>query len=505
MKQSGDILRFTEREKEVIGLLLQGKSNKQIALALDISKSTVEFHLKNIYLKLRVSSRTEAILNLSTSHLLKSTGGQDKEDLWQTTGETSGPIVYSSQAKQFFDPKEEKAMKNRTMISISLSVIALAIALGVFAYLRFETENSELPSSTSAAATPVNTPRGVLQIPPEASTRYYDEVLLLLQSLEPPFHFAAVYVAADCFVPGGENCAFTEPIPFPDGESFYGPVNWMPDGENGFYYRDTQILVLNHLERMNGKSDTLVPEILKPHFQINISPDGRWLVEDVQVEDPYASDLVLIKTSTGRINKLDIGLEECFKVPLGWMTPEKFMFRCEISTGETSKKFITEVHYYTYDVMSAELVEIASGMDTGFDALSPNGKYAVYYEKQNGFRIKDLSNEKIYPSPLQNGQMVWSHDSSKLAIFADNGDIYVSNFDGSNQQRIYSSGESGYLSMEWFPDNEHIALIGYFDGNEDQTQMVVVSINGDVIDYDSVPTTDGYNIIGISPLPAIQK
>jgi hypothetical protein len=173
--------------------------------------------------------------------------------------------------------------------------------------------------------------------------------------------------------------------------------------------------------------------------------------------------------------------------------------------GETSKKFITEVHYYTYDVMSVELLEIASGMDVGFDALSPNGKYAVYYEKQNGFRIKELSNEKIYPSLLQNGQVVWSHDSSQLAIFADNGDIYVSSYDGSNQQKIYSSGESGYLSMEWLPDNEHIVLIGYFDGNEDQTQMVVVSINGDVIDYDTVPTTDGYNIIGISSLPAIQK
>jgi DNA-binding CsgD family transcriptional regulator len=40
---------FSGREKEVTGLLLQGKSNKQIALALGISASTVEYHLKNIY------------------------------------------------------------------------------------------------------------------------------------------------------------------------------------------------------------------------------------------------------------------------------------------------------------------------------------------------------------------------------------------------------------------------------------------------------------------------
>jgi len=65
---------FSEREKEVVGLLLQGKSNKQIALALGVSESTVEFHLKNIYIKLRVSSRIEAVLKISEIHLRESIG-----------------------------------------------------------------------------------------------------------------------------------------------------------------------------------------------------------------------------------------------------------------------------------------------------------------------------------------------------------------------------------------------------------------------------------------------
>ena len=47
---------FSERENDVIKLLLQGKSNKQIALDLGISTRTVEFHLSNIYAKLGVSS-----------------------------------------------------------------------------------------------------------------------------------------------------------------------------------------------------------------------------------------------------------------------------------------------------------------------------------------------------------------------------------------------------------------------------------------------------------------
>ena len=45
-------------------LVLQGKSNKQIALSLAISIRTVEFHLKNIYAKFQVSSRIELLLKL---------------------------------------------------------------------------------------------------------------------------------------------------------------------------------------------------------------------------------------------------------------------------------------------------------------------------------------------------------------------------------------------------------------------------------------------------------
>jgi DNA-binding CsgD family transcriptional regulator len=55
---------LSRREEEVIGLLLQGKSNKQIALLLGISERTVEFHLNHIYTKVQVRSRVELILKL---------------------------------------------------------------------------------------------------------------------------------------------------------------------------------------------------------------------------------------------------------------------------------------------------------------------------------------------------------------------------------------------------------------------------------------------------------
>lgn len=71
---------LTKRERKVIDLLLDGKSNKMIASALNITSSTVEFHLKNIFSKLQVSSRTELILKLGKSTVAKNTDFSENND-----------------------------------------------------------------------------------------------------------------------------------------------------------------------------------------------------------------------------------------------------------------------------------------------------------------------------------------------------------------------------------------------------------------------------------------
>ena len=53
---------LTPREREVLRLLAEGMSNKAIARALGVSPRTVNFHLDNLYAKLGVASRTEAVL-----------------------------------------------------------------------------------------------------------------------------------------------------------------------------------------------------------------------------------------------------------------------------------------------------------------------------------------------------------------------------------------------------------------------------------------------------------
>lgn len=58
----GLFLTLTPREKEVLTQLSQGARNKELAESLNLSVATVKRHLQNIYAKLQVSSRTEAIL-----------------------------------------------------------------------------------------------------------------------------------------------------------------------------------------------------------------------------------------------------------------------------------------------------------------------------------------------------------------------------------------------------------------------------------------------------------
>ncbi|RIK43052.1 MAG: DNA-binding response regulator [Chloroflexi bacterium] len=52
---------LTEREREVLALMVEGLNNTEISERLIVSKSTVKFHVSNILSKLHVSSRTEAV------------------------------------------------------------------------------------------------------------------------------------------------------------------------------------------------------------------------------------------------------------------------------------------------------------------------------------------------------------------------------------------------------------------------------------------------------------
>jgi RNA polymerase sigma factor (sigma-70 family) len=54
-------LGITERERQVLQLLADGRSNKEIAAQLGVSPNTVKTHVARLFEKLQVGRRTEAI------------------------------------------------------------------------------------------------------------------------------------------------------------------------------------------------------------------------------------------------------------------------------------------------------------------------------------------------------------------------------------------------------------------------------------------------------------
>ncbi len=59
-KSEDEPVKLTKREIEVLSLVIEGKSSKEVAELLYVSKRTVDFHLANIYEKLQVSNRVQA-------------------------------------------------------------------------------------------------------------------------------------------------------------------------------------------------------------------------------------------------------------------------------------------------------------------------------------------------------------------------------------------------------------------------------------------------------------
>ena len=62
---------LSEREVEVLQLMARGSANKQIAADLSITESTVKTHVANIFQKLEVSHRTEAVTKAMSQGIIK--------------------------------------------------------------------------------------------------------------------------------------------------------------------------------------------------------------------------------------------------------------------------------------------------------------------------------------------------------------------------------------------------------------------------------------------------
>ena len=65
--EASQAFNLSKRETEIVQLVAKGLANKEIAAELSISVETVRVHLKHIYEKLHVRSRTEAAMKYRDS------------------------------------------------------------------------------------------------------------------------------------------------------------------------------------------------------------------------------------------------------------------------------------------------------------------------------------------------------------------------------------------------------------------------------------------------------
>jgi len=64
-------IKLSERERQVLNLAANGAANKRIASELYLSSRTVDAHMRSIFDKLGVSSRTEAVIEAVRQHLIQ--------------------------------------------------------------------------------------------------------------------------------------------------------------------------------------------------------------------------------------------------------------------------------------------------------------------------------------------------------------------------------------------------------------------------------------------------
>ena len=148
---------LSDREIEVLRLVGQGKSNKEIAMDLDISVNTVKVHIGRIFQKIDVTSRTEATLYAIEHGIIKSPANQNEE------AEQETPAVEAQKAKQTL----REALLSRRWLLIVVGVVILAGLYAVIArpaFLMRGNRPTEIPLQAWVAMAPLKEPRSSMAV-----------------------------------------------------------------------------------------------------------------------------------------------------------------------------------------------------------------------------------------------------------------------------------------------------------------------------------------------------
>jgi DNA-binding CsgD family transcriptional regulator len=148
---------LSNREWDVVKLLLQGKSNKLIASSLGISSRTVEFHLKNIYAKYQVSSRMELVLKLVNAPGQAETGqlghstvvgmGKNVENRGSHNPRTDWALAFSAAASLVDKESEMKQLlqTKHVLVGFVMALLTGSLWVAVLDHFGHMSSNSIMP------------------------------------------------------------------------------------------------------------------------------------------------------------------------------------------------------------------------------------------------------------------------------------------------------------------------------------------------------------------------
>lgn len=86
---------LSKRESEVVILVVQGLTNKQVADQLCVAEKTVKFHLTNVYKRMKISRRSQIIWTLPMAQFI-----EHAKDTEPTVPRPANPIDMSPQADE---------------------------------------------------------------------------------------------------------------------------------------------------------------------------------------------------------------------------------------------------------------------------------------------------------------------------------------------------------------------------------------------------------------------
>lgn len=145
---------LSERELEILSLVATGASNKEIAQKLYISANTVKVHLRNIFAKIGVSSRTEAAMYAVANNLVTGSpsilpaagdGSGVEGNALQVDNGQNGVMTSAADASQI--DSRTSAFSRQTLIVALVSLIVIGAVITTVLVRNRETENS--PGSQS--------------------------------------------------------------------------------------------------------------------------------------------------------------------------------------------------------------------------------------------------------------------------------------------------------------------------------------------------------------------